>query len=116
MIENQVKLGNEVHIVDLTHISHTSIIEDNVFIGPGVITDNTANVLSFRNKSVELKGPIIKHGSRIGTASILAMGVTIGKNAVVGRGSLVMKNIPDGQLWYGHPAKYVRDVPEEEYV
>jgi len=116
MIENNVVMGNEVHIVDLTHITSTCIIEDKVFFGPNVVTDNTANVLSFRNKTVELQGPVIKHGARIGTDAILDRGITIGRNTVVGRGSLVLKDIPDNQLWYGHPARYIREVPKEEWV
>lgn len=116
MIENDVVMGNEVHIADLTHITSTCIIEDKVFFGPNAATDNTANVLSFRKKQVELQGPLIKHGARIGTAAILARGITIGKNSVVGRGSLVLKDIPDNQLWYGHPARYIREVPKEEWV
>jgi acetyltransferase-like isoleucine patch superfamily enzyme len=35
-------------------------------------------------------------------------GVTIGENAMIGAGSLVTKDIPDNELWYGSPAKFIR--------
>lgn len=46
----------------------------------------------------------------IGACSIVLKGVTIGKNSVVGAGSVVTKSIPDNEVWAGNPAKFIRKV------
>jgi acetyltransferase-like isoleucine patch superfamily enzyme len=55
-----------------------------------------------------LQRTLVKRNASIGAASIILGGVTIGENAMVGAGSLVTKDIPDNELWYGSPAKFIR--------
>ena len=43
-------------------------------------------------------------------------GVTIGREAVIGSGSLVTKNVPSGECWFGRPAAFKRMVPKNEYL
>jgi acetyltransferase-like isoleucine patch superfamily enzyme len=55
------------------------------------------------------KGIIIKDDVWIGAKSIILDGVTIGKGAVIGAGSVVTKNVPDYEIWAGNPAKKIKD-------
>ena len=50
----------------------------------------------------------IKSGAWIGGHSIILKGVTIGKNSVIGAGSIVTHDIPDNEVWAGNPAKYIK--------
>lgn len=51
---------------------------------------------------------ILKEGCFIGTHTIITKPVTIGKEAIVGAGSIVTKDIPDGEVWAGNPARFIR--------
>ena len=56
------------------------------------------------------KPVIIKDGAFIGTDCIILKGVTIGEKSVIGAGSVVTKSVPDGEIWAGNPAKFIRKV------
>ena len=53
---------------------------------------------------------IIKDGAFIGAHSIILKGVIIGEKSIVGAGSVVTKSIPDGEIWAGNPAKFIRKI------
>ena len=55
---------------------------------------------------------IIKDGAFVGADCIILKGVTIGKRAVIGAGSVVTKSVPDGEIWAGNPAKLIRKLDE----
>ena len=52
----------------------------------------------------------IREGAFVGAHCIILKGVTIGKEAIVGAGSVVTKSIPDGEIWGGNPAKFIRKI------
>ncbi len=56
----------------------------------------------------------IKIGNNVflGCHCIIMPGVTIGDNVVIGAGSVVTKNVPDGEVWAGNPAKYIKDTKD----
>lgn len=56
----------------------------------------------------------LKKGCSTGTGTIIMPGVTIGEGAIVGAGSLVIKDIPDWTIAVGHPAKVVRHIPKRD--
>lgn len=53
---------------------------------------------------------VIKNDAWIGGDSIILKGVTIGENSIVGAGSIVTKNIPNGEIWGGNPAQFIKSV------
>jgi len=116
-IEGDVTIGSNVSIQSGCYITRGVIIEDEVFIGPRVITMNDKK-MSYRRKSVKFvrEAPRILRGARIGGGTILMPGVTIGKNAVVGAGSVVTKNIPPGAIAYGNPARISGKVSKDELI
>lgn len=111
IIDYGSKIGNRVKIHSLIYISQFTIIEDDVFLAPGVITGNDLHPGCRKSREC-LKGPIIKKGARIGLNVTVLPYVTIGEYALIGAGSVVTHNIPDRKLAYGIPAKVICDVGE----
>lgn len=108
-IENDVIIGNNVTIKSGVQIWDGLRIEDNVFISPNVTFTND---LIPRSKHFPEKflNTIIKEGASIGANSTIIGGITIGRYAMIGAGSLVTKNIPDHTLWYGNPASFKANI------
>jgi UDP-2-acetamido-3-amino-2,3-dideoxy-glucuronate N-acetyltransferase len=107
-IENDVVVGNNVTVKCGVYLWDGITIEDNVQIGPNVTFTNDKYPRA--KQAFELQRTIIKTGASIGAASTILGGVTIGENAMVGAGSLVTKNIPANELWFGSPAKFIKKI------
>jgi len=82
-----------------------SIIEDGVYMGVRSLLTNTRRIAWGRSYKAQIAAPHIKLGARIASGAIIMPGVTIGTNSLVGAGSLVDKDVPDLQIWFGSPAK-----------
>ena len=119
--EGKIRLGNNVGISNSTIISKASvIIEDNVRIGGSCKiydTDFHSTMLEERLQTEEAgivsKPIIIKEGAFIGAHTIILKGVTIGREAVIGAGSLFSRSIPDREIWAGNPARFIRKIGEK---
>ena len=86
-----------------------------ILVGGGTkIYDTDFHWLEFERRMSELGGAtnpvVIKDGAFIGAHCIILKGVTIGEKSIVGAGSVVTKSIPDGEIWAGNPAKYIRRI------
>lgn len=92
-IENHVVIGNNVTIKCGVQIWDGITIEDNVFIGPNVTFCNDKYPKS-KNKNWELRPIFIKKGASIGANATILPGITIGKNALIGAGSIITKDVP----------------------
>lgn len=95
------RVGDRVSIQTACHITRGVIIEDDVFIGPGVVTLN--DMLN----GTDLQYPRIKRGAKIGGGSTILPGVTVGEGAIVGAGSLVTRDVLPGETVFGNPARRV---------
>jgi acetyltransferase-like isoleucine patch superfamily enzyme len=107
-IENDVIIGNNVTIKNGVYIWNGITIEDFVQIGPNVTFTNDKYPRA--KQPFSLQRILIKKNASIGAGCVVLGGVTIGENALVGAGSLVTKDIPANELWYGTPAKYIRKI------
>ena len=107
-IENDVIIGNNVTIKNGVYIWDGITIEDNVQVGPNVTFTNDKYPRA--KQSFVMQKTLIKKNASIGAASIILGGVTIGENAMVGAGSLVTKNVPANELWFGSPAKFIHKI------
>ena len=115
----QIIIGDNVGLTSVAIVSHERIIIGNdVKIGINTViydTDFHSLDARFRNQypesieGVKNKPVTICDGVFIGGHSTILKGVTIGRNSIVGAGSVVFQSIPDEQVWAGNPAKYVRD-------
>ncbi len=104
-IQNDVKIGNNVRIQSHSFLCSLVTIEDNVFIGHGVMTINDLHPPS--GDSSKWKPTLIKSGASIGS-NVTLLPVTIGSNAVVGAGSVVTKDVPDNYTVVGNPARILK--------
>ena len=109
LIENEVVIGNNVTIKSGVQIWDGITIEDDVFIGPNATFTNDLFPRS-KNPNWKLAKTVIKKGASIGANATILAGVTIGENAMIGAGSVVTKDVPANTVWYGNPARFVREV------
>ena len=103
-IENDVIIGDNVTVKCGVYIWDGITIEDNVFIGPCVAFTNDKYPRS-KVYPEEYARTTIKRNASIGANATILCGKTIGENAMIGAGSMVTKDVPDGELWYGNPAE-----------
>ena len=98
MVGNNVKIQNNVSVYEGV------ILEDDVFCGPSCVFTNVINPRSKIPRKTEIKPTLIRKGATIGANSTILCGITIGKHAFIGAGSVVTEDIPDHGLAYGNPA------------
>lgn len=116
--------GGRIVLGDYVGMSHAILssrreicIEDYVLIGAGVkIFDHDFHSLSYEQRMkkedryVKSEPVLIKEGTFVGTQAMILKGVTLGKRSIIGAGSVVTKDIPDGEVWAGNPAKFIGKV------
>ena len=103
LIENDVKIGNNVTIKSGVYIWDGITLEDNVFIGPCVAFTNDKKPRSKQYPDSFAK-TIIAEGASIGANATILPGIKIGKNALVGAGAVVTKDVPENAIVIGNPA------------
>ena len=103
VVDYGCKIGNNVKIHCNAYIAQFTQIEDNVFIGPGVVTVNNIHPGCKFSKQC-LKGPRIQAGAQVGAGVVINPYVTIGRNCLIGSGSVVTEDIPANSLAFGNPA------------
>ncbi|MBP7652751.1 N-acetyltransferase [Candidatus Dependentiae bacterium] len=106
-IGGKVQIGNNVKIQNNVSVYDGVILEDNVFCGPSMVFTNVFNPRCeiIRNDMSAYRKTLVKKGASIGANATIVCGITIGKYAFVGAGSVVTKDIPDFGMVYGNPAK-----------
>ena len=116
-IQKNVEIGKNCKISSHTFICEGVGIEDNVFVGHGVMFTNdkypratNADGSAQTEADWEVIPTLIKKGASIGSGAVIIAGVTIGENAIVGAGAVVTKDIPPDTIVVGVPAKKLRDV------
>ena len=102
-IENDVIIGNNVTIKSGVQLWDGVRIEDNVFIGPNATFVNNSYVRSKQYPETHV-GATIKKGASIGANATIMGNIVIGEYSFIGAGSVLTKEVPPYQLWYGNPA------------
>jgi acetyltransferase-like isoleucine patch superfamily enzyme len=116
LVENDTSVGALTKIQAHAYITAYSLLEDNVFIAPCVITTNDNFMGRTEKRHDQIKGPTIRRGARIGGGAVLLPGIEIGEEAFVGAGAVVIKDVPPRALVVGNPARQIREVPDEELL
>lgn len=113
-IQKGAKIGARCKISSHSFICEGVTIEDGVFIGHGVIFVNDRHPKAV-NPDGRLQSDIdwvcqrtlVKRGASIGSGATLLGGITIGENALVGAGSVVIRDVPADSTVVGNPAKVI---------
>ncbi|WNZ30415.1 MAG: N-acetyltransferase [Candidatus Bathyarchaeota archaeon] len=100
----EVTIGNNCLIQCHVTISNGATIGDEVFLGP------KATILNDKHIDGNIQPCTIENKARIGGGTTILPGVTIGKSALVGAGSVVTKNVKAKKLVYGNPAREIRQI------
>lgn len=101
-VDPDVVIGDRVSIQSSVYVTAGTVIEDEVFIGPGAITTNDRLSGPLGG---QLDGPTLCCGCRIGAGAVLLPGVRIGEKALVAAGAVVSGDVADGALVIGVPAR-----------
>lgn len=109
VVDYGCSIGNNVKIHSNVYVAQFTEIQDDVFIAPGAIIANDMHPKCRFSKKC-MKGPYIKRGAIIGANATINPFVVIGKRAIIGAGSVVTKDIPDGKVAYGNPARVISDI------
>ncbi len=106
-IQKGVKIGKKCRIQSHTFICEGVTIEDEVFIGHGVmfINDKKPLIKTTLKKTWTLEPVVVKKGAAIGTGAIILGGITIGEGALVGAGAVVTKDVQPQTTVIGNPAR-----------
>jgi UDP-2-acetamido-3-amino-2,3-dideoxy-glucuronate N-acetyltransferase len=104
-VDGGTSIGNNVKIQNNVSVYTGAVIEDDVFLGPSCVLTNVTNPRSQVNRHSLYETTHLKRGCTIGANATIICGVTIGRYAFVGAGSVVTKNVPDFALMVGNPAR-----------
>ena len=104
-VANNVVLGNRVKVQNNVSLYEGVLCEDEVFIGPSTVFTNVINPRSFIERKNEYRKTKIRKGATIGANATIICGITIGRYAFVGAGSVVTKDVKDFALVAGNPAR-----------
>ena len=111
-INYNTTIGDDVKIMDHTWLAGNMSIGDNVFISGGVMTSND-NAMGKNNYSEDfIRGPSIEDNAKIGIGAKILPNVIVGKNSIIGAGSVVTKNVPENAVVMGVPAKIIRYIKD----
>jgi len=115
-IQKNASIGKRCKISSHTFICEGVTIEDNVFIGHGVMFINdsypraTAGGALQTEADWKVEKTIIKKGASIGSGATILANVCVGENAIVGAGAVVTKDVPPNTIVAGNPAKVLRQL------
>ncbi|MBI2264643.1 MAG: N-acetyltransferase [Armatimonadetes bacterium] len=115
-IQPGVKIGRCVKISSHSFLCTGVVIEDNAFIGHGVMFTNDKFPSSIKEDGTPMTAAdtkvvptLIKRGAAVGSNATILCGVTVGEDAVVGAGSVVTRDVPPNMVVCGVPAKPLRE-------
>jgi UDP-2-acetamido-3-amino-2,3-dideoxy-glucuronate N-acetyltransferase len=115
VVDNDVTVGARVRVQSNVYLTAFTIVEDDVFVGPGVVTTND-DTMARHPPGAPLRGATLRRACRIGGGAVLTPGVEIGEEAFVAAGALVTSDVPARAVVMGAPARVVRDVPDEDLL
>jgi len=118
-VQKKAKIGKRCKISSHTFICEGVTIEDNVFVGHGVVFINdsypratTAQGELKTEADWTVERTVIGRGASIGSGSTILANLRVGENAIVGAGSVVTRDVPANSIVAGNPAKVLRYIDQ----
>ncbi|MEE2972940.1 MAG: acyltransferase [Planctomycetota bacterium] len=106
-IGNDVRIGDNVKIQNNVSVYDNVTLEDDVFCGPSMVFTNVYNPRSAVTRKDEYRDTTVRAGATLGANCTIVCGVEIGRNAFVGAGAVVNRDVPEHALMVGVPARQV---------
>jgi UDP-2-acetamido-3-amino-2,3-dideoxy-glucuronate N-acetyltransferase len=100
-----VTVGDGVKIQNNVSVYEGVTLEDYVFCGPSMVFTNVFNPRSEIPRMTELRPTLVRRGATLGANSTILCGITIGRYALIGAGTVVTKDVPDHALVVGNPGR-----------
>jgi len=114
-VDPGVRIGARVSVQTRCYITGGTVIEDDVFVGPGVTLTND-NTMDRHGPDKEFEGPLLRRACRVGGGSTICPGVEIGEEAFVAAGAVVAADVAPRAVVVGVPARVLRQVPDEDLL
>jgi acetyltransferase-like isoleucine patch superfamily enzyme len=115
VVDNDVVIGARVRVQTNVYLTAFTLIEDDVFVGPGAITTND-DTMARHGEETPVRGATLRRACRVGGGAVLTPGVEIGEEAFVAAGAVVTRDVPPRAVVMGVPARVVREVGEEDLL
>jgi acetyltransferase-like isoleucine patch superfamily enzyme len=114
-VDFDAHVGAGVLIQTGVYVTGGTVVEDYVFLGPGVQMTND-HAMGRHPRGEPLKGPVLRRACRVGGGAILLPGVEVGREAFVAAGALVTRDVAERDVVMGVPARVVRRVPDQDLL
>lgn len=106
-IDNRVTIGNGVKIQNNVSVYNGVEVEDDVFLGPSMVFTNVINPRSFVERKSEFRRTLLRRGCTVGANATIVCGVDIGSYALIGAGTVIIRDVPDYAMMVGNPARQI---------
>jgi acetyltransferase-like isoleucine patch superfamily enzyme len=114
-VDYNATVGDRVSIQTGVYVTSWAVVEDDVFLGPGVLMTND-DTMGRHPRGEPLQAPVVRRGARVGGATVLVPGVEIGEEAFIGAGAVVTRDVAAREVVLGLPARVVRRVADAELL
>jgi UDP-2-acetamido-3-amino-2,3-dideoxy-glucuronate N-acetyltransferase len=115
VVDNDVTIGARVRVQTNVYLTAFSLVEDDVFVGPGAMTTND-DTMARHDDGYVLRGATLRRACRVGGGAVLTPGVEVGEEAFVAAGALLTRDVPARAVVMGVPARVVREVPDGDLL
>jgi len=111
VVEHHVHIGDNVRIHTQVFVPEYTTLMDNCWIGPNVVFTNVLHPLCPKAKEC-VKGATVEPGAKIGANVTLSPDIRIGRNTLIGSGSVVVKDVPAGVVATGSPLRIIKNLDQ----
>jgi acetyltransferase-like isoleucine patch superfamily enzyme len=115
VVDNDVRVGQRARVQSAVYLTAFTVVEDDVFVGPGTITTND-DTMARHGPESPLQGPVMRRACRVGGGSVIVPGVEIGEEAFVAAGAVVTRDVRARAVVMGVPARVTGEVPEQDLL
>jgi UDP-3-O-[3-hydroxymyristoyl] glucosamine N-acyltransferase len=115
-VENRCTIGQYCKLETEAYITAYSVLEDRVFVAPGVVTSNDNYVGRTRERFEHFKGVTVRRGGRVGAGATILPGKLVGEDGLVAAGAVVTRDVAARRIVAGVPAGDFGPVPEAQLL